>query len=252
MLPGDGGNDVLAGEAHNDSLFGGDGNDVINGGAGVDALFGGADNDTFLFDVAVSDPDVIFDGAFGTSPGGGVADIIRIANAPEAINDFTELMGHAYQDGSDVVVFDADTGIYIKTYTIAQLTKDDTDLWIYLQTGKEALELTRRPSFIKASLTHDPILSVESKSGGSLVIRFDRGGNNHYEMSSHDRTSQRSVLGRRLHQGVVPPSAPERRRLTPPKLALEQWIAEQRDRGAMIRCRREVSATDECIARETG
>ncbi len=183
MLPGDGGNDVLAGEAHNDSLFGGDGNDVINGGAGVDALFGGADNDTFLFDVAVSDPDVIFDGAFGTSPGGGVADIIRIANAPEAINDFTELMGHAYQDGSDVVVFDADTGIYIKTYTIAQLTKDDTDLWIYLQTGKEALELTRRPSFIKASLTHDPILSVESKSGGSLVIRFDRGGNNHYEMS---------------------------------------------------------------------
>ena len=131
---------MLAGEAHNDSLFGGDGNDVINGGAGVDALFGGADNDTFLFDVAVSDPDVIFDGAFGTSPGGGVADIIRIANAPEAINDFTELMGHAYQDGSDVVVFDADTGIYIKTYTIAQLTKDDTDLWIYLQTGKEALE----------------------------------------------------------------------------------------------------------------
>jgi len=92
-------------------------------------------------------------------------------------------MGHAYQDGSDVVGFDADTGIYIKTYTIAQLTKDDTDLWIYLQTGKEALELTRRPSFIKASLTHDPILSVESKSGGSLVIRFDRGGNNHYEMS---------------------------------------------------------------------
>jgi hypothetical protein len=58
-----------------------------------------------------------------------------------------------------------------------------TDLWIYLQTGEEALELTRRPSFIKASLTHDPILSVESKSGGSLVIRFGRGGNNHYEMS---------------------------------------------------------------------
>jgi hypothetical protein len=39
---------------------------------------------------------------------------------------------------------------------------------------------------------------------------------------------------------------------TAPKPALEQWIAEQRDRGAMIRCRREVSATDECIARPTG
>jgi Ca2+-binding RTX toxin-like protein len=117
---------VLAGEAHNDSLFGGDGDDVINGGAGVDALFGGTDNDTFLFDVAVSDLDVIFDGTFGTPPGRGVADIIRTANAPEAINDFTELMSHAYQDGSDVVIgFDADTGIYIKNYTIAQLAPDD-------------------------------------------------------------------------------------------------------------------------------
>jgi hypothetical protein len=91
----------------------------------VDALFGGTDNDTFLFDVAISDLDVIFDGTFGTL-GRGVADIIRIANAPEAINDFTELMGHAYQDGSDVVIgFDADTGIYIKNYTIAQLAPDD-------------------------------------------------------------------------------------------------------------------------------
>jgi hypothetical protein len=44
-------------------------------------------------------------------------------------------------------------------------------------------------------------------------------------------------------------AATQMARGTPPKPALEQWIAEQRDRGAMIRCRREVSATDECIAR---
>src|SRR5215218_112178 len=47
-------------------------------------------------------------------------------------------------------------------------------------------------------------------------------------------------------------SAKQMARGTAPKPALEQWIAEQRDRGAMIRCRREVSATDECIARGTG
>jgi hypothetical protein len=35
----------------------------------------------------------------------------------------------------------------------------------------------------------------------------------------------------------------------PPKRALERWIKEQRDRGAVIRCKSEVSATAECIAR---
>src|SRR5215213_9291264 len=34
-----------------------------------------------------------------------------------------------------------------------------------------------------------------------------------------------------------------------PKPALERWITAQRDRGAVIRCKAEVSATDECIAR---
>jgi hypothetical protein len=34
-----------------------------------------------------------------------------------------------------------------------------------------------------------------------------------------------------------------------PKPALERWIAEQRERGAVIRCKPEVSATDECVAR---
>ena len=35
----------------------------------------------------------------------------------------------------------------------------------------------------------------------------------------------------------------------PPKTALEQWIAEQRDRGAVIRCKSEIPPTAECIAR---
>ena len=35
----------------------------------------------------------------------------------------------------------------------------------------------------------------------------------------------------------------------PPRTALERWISEQRARGAVIRCKAQVTATDECIAR---
>jgi len=34
-----------------------------------------------------------------------------------------------------------------------------------------------------------------------------------------------------------------------PKAALERWILEQRERGTVIRCKPQVSATDECVAR---
>lgn len=40
------GNDVLSGDAGNDTLFGGSGNDVLNGGDGNDSMLGGAGNDT--------------------------------------------------------------------------------------------------------------------------------------------------------------------------------------------------------------
>jgi Ca2+-binding RTX toxin-like protein len=102
-------------------ISGDGGNDLIDGGAGVDALFGGAGNDTFVFDVATSGLDVIFDGEFGPNAG----DKAVILNAG-AIDTFAELMGNAYQDGSDVVIaFAATTGIYIKNHTIAQLAVDD-------------------------------------------------------------------------------------------------------------------------------
>ena len=34
-----------------------------------------------------------------------------------------------------------------------------------------------------------------------------------------------------------------------PKPAVERWILEQRERGTVIRCKPQVSATDECVAR---
>jgi hypothetical protein len=60
------------------------------------------------------------------------------------------------------------------------------------------------------------------------------------DLPAHLQESARDYAAKQMARG------------TAPKPALEQWIAEQRDRGAMIRCRREVSATDECIARTTG
>ena len=90
-------------------------------GAGVNGSFGGAGNDTFVFDVATSDLDVIHDGEFGA----GANDRVVIFNAGE-IDTFAELMDNAYQDGSDVVIaFGPTTGIYIKNHTIAQLAVND-------------------------------------------------------------------------------------------------------------------------------
>ena len=60
------------------------------------------------------------------------------------------------------------------------------------------------------------------------------------DLPAHLQESARDYAAKQMARG------------TASKPALEQWIAEQRDRGAMIRCRREVSATDECIARGTG
>jgi serralysin len=130
LLVGGAGNDVMSGGADNDFLYGeagddiiegGDSDDLMHGGAGVDSLFGQGGNDTYLFDVATSGLDVIFDIHFGPGP----SDQVVIQNGG-AIDTFAELIGNAYQDGADVVIaFNATTGIYIKNHTIAQLDAGD-------------------------------------------------------------------------------------------------------------------------------
>jgi hypothetical protein len=57
------------------------------------------------------------------------------------------------------------------------------------------------------------------------------------DISAHLQDSARIYAAGRMAQGI------------PPKQALEAWILDQRDRGAVIRCKAEVSATDECVAR---
>jgi len=57
------------------------------------------------------------------------------------------------------------------------------------------------------------------------------------DISTHLQDSARAHAARQTARGL------------PPKTALEQWIAEQRDRGAVIRCKSEIPPTAECIAR---
>jgi hypothetical protein len=57
------------------------------------------------------------------------------------------------------------------------------------------------------------------------------------DLPNHLQDSARAYAARQMAGG------------TAPKPALEQWIRDQRDRGAVIRCKPEVSATAECIAR---
>ena len=57
------------------------------------------------------------------------------------------------------------------------------------------------------------------------------------DLSGHQQDSARDYVSAQIARGVAP------------KLAVERWILEQRDRGTAIRCKPQVSATDECVAR---
>jgi len=60
------------------------------------------------------------------------------------------------------------------------------------------------------------------------------------DISTHLQDSARAYAARQIARGLPP-------------TALEQWIAEQRDRGAVIRCKSEIPPTAECIgARDRG
>ena len=60
-LWGEGGDDALAGGSGDDILYGGDGDDMLAGEEGADMLYGGAGDDTFVFGLAESGVDRIFD-----------------------------------------------------------------------------------------------------------------------------------------------------------------------------------------------
>ena len=57
------------------------------------------------------------------------------------------------------------------------------------------------------------------------------------ELSAHLQDAARDSVAAQIGRGV------------PARAAVQRWIEEQRDRGAVIRCKPQVSATDDCVAR---
>lgn len=103
-LHGRGGDDSLDGGSGNDNLFGGEGDDTLTGGAGQDDFLfkAGWGHDTITYDFNEWQDDIYFQNIAG-------------------VENITEAMGFARNDGADVVFdFDADT-LRIQGITIAEL-----------------------------------------------------------------------------------------------------------------------------------
>ncbi|MFD2140748.1 M10 family metallopeptidase C-terminal domain-containing protein [Ancylobacter oerskovii] len=111
-LYGGGGADSLYGKNGNDRLFGEDGNDYMTGGKGTDAYYGGTGYDyaileegggvDYFVDWNASRDRVVFDSAIFASIGAA--------------------MDAAFQNGTDVVIWDGSDGIVLQNARLADLT----------------------------------------------------------------------------------------------------------------------------------
>jgi serralysin len=100
-------------------LNGEDGADTMIGGAGNDMLIGGAGNDTFLFQPGFGHDTI---GDFAAGPGSD--DVIDFTGG--LFGSFANVMSHAAQAGSDVVItYDALNAITLKNVALASLSAND-------------------------------------------------------------------------------------------------------------------------------
>ena len=114
-LYGGGGSDSLYGHDGSDRLFGEDGNDYMTGGKGTDAYYGGLGYDyaileegggvDYFVDWNVARDRVVFDSAIFSSIGAA--------------------MSAAFQNGSDVVIWDGHDGIVLQNAKLADLTNSN-------------------------------------------------------------------------------------------------------------------------------
>ncbi|MDQ2081670.1 glycerophosphodiester phosphodiesterase family protein [Xanthobacteraceae bacterium Astr-EGSB] len=113
------GDDIVTAGAGNDVVNGGSGNDAITGGLGNDVLTGGSGHDVFVF-AAGFGKDTIKDFALT----GSSSDMIEFST--DLFADFSEVMSHATQSGSDVLLaIDADTTLTLANVKLAALATDD-------------------------------------------------------------------------------------------------------------------------------
>jgi Ca2+-binding RTX toxin-like protein len=115
-LDGANGKDVLSGGAGKDRLLGGNGSDTLDGGAGDDTLTGGASPDRFIFGVDFG-RDLItdFDPKNET-----------IQMSPAMFGSFAELMAHAQQVGTNVVIaYDVNHVLTLQNVKLSGLGSED-------------------------------------------------------------------------------------------------------------------------------
>jgi len=122
-LDGKGGKDLLAGRGGNDALFGGDGNDTLDGGSGDDYMLGGDGNDKFVFeDNDGSDTIGDFDNG---------ADKINLRAIFSDISDFSDLQANHLSEVTDdngthsVINYGIDDAIVLLSVINADLSGTD-------------------------------------------------------------------------------------------------------------------------------
>jgi Ca2+-binding RTX toxin-like protein len=130
MLIGGAGDDILIGGNGHDTLLGGDGDDVLIGN-GTDVLDGGAGNNILILQSnasALSLAELVdTDSGVGVTienfgAGDNKLDLSNIAGA----TDFSAIMDHAHQDGSDVVIdFGHGDKVTLGDTAIKSLVADD-------------------------------------------------------------------------------------------------------------------------------
>jgi Ca2+-binding RTX toxin-like protein len=89
--------EMLFGKAGNDRLIGKSGDDIITGGKGNDVMSGGGGADRFVFGRKATGKDVITD--FDVTK-----DILQIPKGLNSINSAKDVLKHAVQKGSDVII----------------------------------------------------------------------------------------------------------------------------------------------------
>ena len=111
-LYGGGGSDSLYGQAGYDRLIGEDGNDYMTGGKGMDAYYGGAGYDYAILE-----------------KGGGVDYFVdwnaaqdRVVFDSDIFSSIGAAVKAAFQNGTDVVIWDGQDGIVLQNARVADLT----------------------------------------------------------------------------------------------------------------------------------
>ncbi len=113
------GDDIVTAGAGNDTVAGGSGDDTITGGFGNDVLTGGSGHDILVFAAGFGEDKVKDFALTGSS-----SDVIEFSS--DLFDDFADVMSHATQVGSDVLItVDADTTLTLANIRLSALTTDD-------------------------------------------------------------------------------------------------------------------------------